>query len=119
MRLTDNAERVTWRPEEDAAVCTEQEGAVIITGGNARGVIAEMKKFILRNYWWPGAVQSDLISELYIRFTDGSSVSVYREAHGVTIFLHEDDKTTTSRWKTFSDLANLLPSEIRLLIEEN
>lgn len=117
------AERMVWKPGDGQPVRGEEDGRTVVTGGSAQEMVEKMDQITLRDYWWPGAVESSTFFDMTIYFADGegtSVVSVYANDPGVSIHHWRTPaagQAESGEWLAFGDLASLLPQEVLELFQ--
>lgn len=115
--LATTGERVIWTPGGGEPELSDEDGWLILNGGSAESMAQKAEDIIIRNYWWPGAMESSKVSEISVYLTNGESssrLSLYQDGgaeYSIAESL-EDSGRQWSHWLLFGDLTDLLPQEI-------
>ncbi len=119
IRPNKTTQSLVWNIDKSTLTYTDGTSIPVENEGSSH-ILEQARKLTLRDFWWPGAVESDIIFDLAIRFTednDDYSVSIYTDNNGITIYSRNNSDLVKENWITFGDIANILPQDILLLIE--
>lgn len=119
--LIDRPELIIWTPGPAPFSLKQCDDRIYISGGSVQNLCDNLKGIPLRNYWWPGAVESNRIYDFSAQFKQGEKISylgLIPSNGGILLRKREagSHQNEQSYWLVYNDISECIDQEIYTLL---
>ena len=115
IRPKNSTDIFTWDIENGTIVNSTDGSNIAIKNCDIGEAANQIENLSLRNYWWPGAIKSDSVSDISIRVKNTSgitTISLYSQSQGIALYIRRNDEVQASHWLVYADIACILPQDV-------